>query len=83
MFLICTVGFSLIMALMIPDFTTATTSVIATICNVGPGLSGVGATENYAWIPAGGKWVLCLCMLLGRLELYTVLIAFAPASWRK
>ncbi|MBN1575426.1 MAG: TrkH family potassium uptake protein [Chitinispirillaceae bacterium] len=83
MFLICTIGFSLIMSLMIPDFTTAITSVVSTICNVGPGLSGVGATENYSWIPSPGKWVLFFSMLLGRLELYTVLIAFAPASWRK
>lgn len=83
LFLICTVFFSLVMTLFIPDFTTAITAVVATICNIGPGLSGVGATENYAWIPSGGKWVLSFCMLLGRLELYTVLIAFAPVSWRK
>ncbi|MBN1307223.1 MAG: TrkH family potassium uptake protein [Chitinispirillaceae bacterium] len=83
MFLVCTAGFSLIMSLFIPDFTTAVSSVIATICNVGPGLSGIGATENYSWIPSPGKWMLILSMLLGRLELYTVLIAFAPASWRK
>ena len=82
LFLLCTAGFSLIMTLFIPDFTTAITSVVATICNIGPGLSGVGAVENYAWIPTGGKWVLSLCMLLGRLELYTVLVAFIPASWR-
>ena len=82
LFLLCTAGFSLIMTLFIPDFTTAITSVVATICNIGPGLSGVGAVENYAWIPTGGKWVLSLCMLLGRLELYTVLVALVPASWR-
>jgi trk system potassium uptake protein len=83
LFLLCTAGFSLLMTLFIPDFTTAITSVAATICNIGPGLSGVGAVENYQWIPAGGKWVLVLCMLLGRLELYTVLVAFIPASWKK
>ena len=82
LFLLCTAGFSLVMTLFIPDGTTAVTSVVATICNIGPGLSGVGAVENYAWIPIGGKWVLTLCMLLGRLELYTVLVAFIPASWR-
>lgn len=82
-FLLCTVLFTLIMSLMIPDFTTAITSVVATMCNIGPGLSGIGPLENYSWIPAPGKWVLSLCMLLGRLELYTVLIAFSPATWRK
>ncbi|MCP4653622.1 MAG: TrkH family potassium uptake protein [Candidatus Omnitrophica bacterium] len=74
---------SLAMSLFIEDFTTSFTSVAATMCNIGPGLSGIGATENYAWIPLGGKWILVLCMLLGRLEIYTVLIAFAPISWKK
>ena len=74
---------SLAMSFFIEDFTTAITSVAATICNIGPGLSGVGATQNYAWIPLGGKWVLIFCMLLGRLEIYTILIAFAPISWKK
>ncbi len=72
-----------IMSFFIDDFTTATTSVVATLCNIGPGLSGVGATENFDWIPLGGKWVLTLAMLLGRLELYTVIIAFSPISWKK
>jgi len=75
--------FSAIMCLYIGDFTTAITTVTATICNIGPGLSGVGATENYAWIPLPGKWVLTFCMLLGRLEIYTVFIALSPASWKR
>ncbi|MBD3391527.1 MAG: TrkH family potassium uptake protein, partial [Chitinivibrionales bacterium] len=75
--------FSVIMSLIVPDFTTAVTTVVATMCNIGPGLSGIGATENYAWIPIHGKWVLILCMLLGRLEVFTVIVAFAPISWRK
>ena len=83
LFLVLFVFFTLLMSFFIPDFTTALTSVVATMCNIGPGLSGVGATENYAWIPVAGKWVLILCMLLGRLEIYTVLIAFAPLSWKK
>jgi trk system potassium uptake protein TrkH len=53
------------------------------MCNIGPGLSGVGAAENYAWIPLPGKWILVACMLLGRLEIYTVLIALSPISWKK
>ena len=83
LFLGCFVLFSAIMSFLIDDFTTAITSVVATMCNIGPGLSGVGATENYAWIPLSGKWVLSLCMLLGRLEIYTVLIALSPISWKK
>jgi trk system potassium uptake protein TrkH len=83
LFLGCFVVLCGIMSFLIDDFVTAITSVIATMCNIGPGLSGVGATENYAWIPTSGKWVLCLCMLLGRLEIYTVLIALSPITWKK
>ena len=75
--------FSLIMSFLIGDFTTSFTTVAATMCNIGPGLSGIGAAENYAWIPIPGKWVLVFCMLLGRLEIYTVLIALSPVSWKK
>lgn len=83
LFLGCFVFFSAVMSFLIDDFTTAVTSVVATMCNIGPGLSGIGATENYAWIPVSGKWILSLCMLLGRLEIYTVLIALSPISWKK
>ncbi len=83
MFVALFVVLSLIMSFIIPDFTTAVTSVVATLCNIGPGLGGIGATQTYAWIPLGGKWVLCLSMLLGRLEIYTVLIAISPLSWRR
>ncbi len=83
LFLGCFVIFSAVMSFLINDFTTAVTSVVATMCNIGPGLSGIGTTQNYAWIPLSGKWILSLCMLLGRLEIYTVLIAFSPISWKK
>ena len=74
---------SLLMTLFVPDITTALTCSIATIGNIGPGLAGVGAIENYSWIPLPGKWILILSMLLGRLEIFTVLILFRPAVWRK
>ncbi|MFW6254015.1 MAG: TrkH family potassium uptake protein [Chitinivibrionales bacterium] len=83
LFIVLFVGFSGIMSLMIGDMTTAVTSVVATMCNIGPGLSGVGISENYNWIPIAGKWVLTICMLLGRLEVYTVIIAFSPLWWKK
>jgi trk system potassium uptake protein len=76
-------AFSAIMSAIVPDFTTAVTSVAAAMGGIGPGLAGVGAFETYGWIPVHGKWTLIVCMLLGRLEIYTVLIAFSPASWRK
>ena len=72
-----------LMLLFVPDVTTAVTCSIATIGNIGPGLGGIGAIENYGWIPVPGKWILILSMLLGRLEIFTVLIVLRPAVWRK
>ena len=72
----------LIMSTMVPDQITALSSVAATLGNVGPGLGLVGPTANYLWIPPPGKVVLIICMLVGRLELFTVLMLFTPAFWR-
>ncbi len=62
---------------------TAGSSVAATIGCVGPGLAGVGPTNNYAWMPPQTKMLLCLCMLLGRLEMVTVLVLLAPRAWMR
>lgn len=74
---------SLIMAILGLDAFSAMASVAATLGNVGPGLVLVGPTQTYAFIPPLGKIVLILCMLLGRLEIYTVLILVVPEFWRK
>jgi len=74
---------ALVMTRFTPDLETATSAVIATLSNIGPGLAAVGATQNYAAIPPPGQLVLTLCMLLGRLELYTVLILLLPGFWRR
>ncbi len=74
---------SFAMTFFTPDLVTATTSVIATLGNIGPGLNAVGATQNFAGIPTAGQMILTGCMLLGRLELYTVLILFLPSFWKK
>jgi trk system potassium uptake protein TrkH len=65
------------------DMRTAFGAVAATLSNIGPGLGAVGPTDNYAEIPATGKWVLSALMLMGRLELYTVLILLSPSYWKK
>jgi trk system potassium uptake protein TrkH len=65
------------------DFTTSFASVAATIGNIGPGFGMVGPVENYAQIPMLGKWLLIWCMLLGRLEIFTVIILVVPEFWRK
>ncbi len=65
------------------DFITAFAAVAATIGNIGPGFGMVGPVENFAAIPLLGKWLLIWCMLLGRLEIYTVIILLVPEFWRK
>lgn len=65
------------------DLVTSVGAVAATIGNIGPGLGLVGPVDNYANIPQLGKWLLIWCMLLGRLEIYTVIILLIPEFWRK
>jgi trk system potassium uptake protein TrkH len=63
------------------DQVTAFSAVAATINNLGPGLGDVSA--NYSGLSDFAKWWLCLAMLLGRLEIFTLLILFTPAFWRR
>lgn len=74
---------STVMALIGLDASTAIGATAATLGNIGPGLGNVGPVDHYAFIPAGGKWFLSFFMLLGRLELFTVLILFSPVFWKK
>jgi trk system potassium uptake protein TrkH len=80
--LIFVVG-TLVMTAIGVDGTTAASSVIASLNIIGPGLGEVGPTENYSAIPGGGLWFLCLLMLTGRLEIFTVLVLLTPAFWRR
>ncbi len=73
---------SIIMALIGLDFLSAIGSVATTLGNVGPGIATVGPVGNFAHIPDIGKWFLSLLMLLGRLELFTIIIIFSPAFWK-
>ena len=65
------------------DLTTIFTSVIACLSNVGPGLSLVGPMGNYSMFSGASKLLLSLCMLLGRLEIYPLLLLLAPSIWTK
>jgi len=64
------------------DFVTAASTVAACLSNIGPGFGLVGATENYAFYPDIVKLLLSIAMIVGRLELFTVLVLFVPATWR-
>jgi trk system potassium uptake protein TrkH len=65
------------------DFTTSIGAVAAALGNIGPGFGTVGPTENFAHLPEAAKWILIWCMLLGRLEIYTVIILIVPEFYRK
>jgi trk system potassium uptake protein TrkH len=65
------------------DFITSLTATAACMFNIGPGLGDVGPYDNFSGLPALLKWWLSFCMIVGRLELYSVLILTAPEFWRK
>ena len=77
------VASAMIMALLGLDIISAFSSVAACIFNIGPGLGLVGPVKNFLTVPFMGKWVLIFCMLLGRLEIYTVIVLLIPEYWRK
>ena len=79
-----------ILLLMIVTFVVATagntiltsfSTALVTLGNIGPGFGMVGPTENYAFFPDYVKWFLSFIMMVGRLEIYTVLVIFTPIFW--
>ena len=73
---------ALVMSFLGLDFPSALGAAAATLGCVGPGIGSVGPVNNFAAIPDLGKWVLSLLMLLGRLEIFTVFVIFAPSFWK-
>lgn len=65
------------------DLVTSFSAAVAAMSNVGPGLGSVGPTANYAHLTDFAKWILGACMLLGRLEIYTVFVLFSSSFWKK
>ena len=66
------------------DFVTALSGAATSISNVGPGLGEIiGAEGNFSSLPASAKWIMCFAMLLGRLEIFTVLVMLNPEFWRR
>lgn len=76
-------GGTFVMSMTGLDFESAIGSTAATLGNIGPGIGMVGPVGNYSEIHDIGKWFLSFLMLLGRLELFTVLILLSPAFWRR
>ncbi len=65
------------------DIMTSISSVAATIGNIGPGLGNVGPSLNYSTINPAGKLLLSSLMIIGRLELFTVVVIFTPSFWKR
>jgi trk system potassium uptake protein TrkH len=83
LFLLITIFAALLMTALGVDLITSASTVISSMSNVGPALGEAGPTDNYSSIPLPGKWILILCMLIGRLEIYTVIVLFIPHFWSK
>ncbi len=81
-YLIVLIAATLMMSAVGLDLVSAVTSVAACMGTVGPGLNAVGPMENFLWIHPIGKLTLILCMILGRLEIFTVLALFVPSFWK-
>jgi len=73
---------TLILTTMNIDFESSVGAAASALGNIGPGLGAFGPTDNYALVPAFGKWMLAFCMLLGRLEIFTVMVIFSRTFWK-
>lgn len=82
-YIVCIVSLTLLLAASGLDVVTAFTAVIACINNLGPGLNQVGPATTFASLGDFQTWVLSVAMLVGRLELFTVLVILLPAFWRR
>jgi trk system potassium uptake protein TrkH len=73
---------SVILSVLGLDFLTAIGAMATSLSNVGPGIGGVGPVDNFAWLSAPVKLFLSFVMVVGRLEIFTVLVLFTPYFWR-
>jgi trk system potassium uptake protein TrkH len=65
------------------DIVTSMSAVASSMANVGPGLGSVGPMASYAHLTDFAKWILSACMLIGRLEIFTVFVLLSSAFWKK
>jgi trk system potassium uptake protein TrkH len=65
------------------DLATTLSAPASAICNVGPGLGKVGPTTHWGHLPDAAKWVMSALMLLGRLEIYSILVLATPWAWKR
>ncbi len=82
LYILVAIAASVVLCFLGVNLETAISAVAATLGNVGPGLGGVGPGLNYALLPGAAKFILIICMWLGRLELFTVIMIFSPRFWK-
>ena len=82
-YMVSIVSLTLIMSFSGLDIISAFTAIVASINNTGPGLGVVGPSTTYEVLTDFQTWVCSFAMLLGRLELFTLLVVMTPAFWRK
>jgi trk system potassium uptake protein TrkH len=83
MYMVSIVSLTLILAFTGLDIVSAFTAIVASVNNTGPGLGVVGPSTTYAILEDFQTWVCIFAMLLGRLEIFTLLVVLTPAFWRK
>jgi trk system potassium uptake protein TrkH len=82
-YMVIIVSLTLVMSASGLDLITAFSAIVATLNNTGPGLGAVGPASNFAVLTDFQTWVCSFAMILGRLELFTLLVVLTPAFWRK
>jgi trk system potassium uptake protein TrkH len=83
MYMVVIVSFSLLLLASGMELVTAFSAVVTTLNNTGPGLNSVGPAGNFAALTDFQKWVCAIAMIVGRLEIFTVLVVLTPAFWKK
>jgi len=82
LYLLLTLVGSLALSVMGIDFATAVGATATSLGNVGPAIGDVGPVDNFAWMPPAAKVWLGLLMIMGRLEIFTILVLFTPYFWK-
>ena len=84
LFFVSIAGTAVILNFMGYDFTTSMSAAIASVTNTGPGITtSIGVMGNYSFFGTAAKYVLCAAMILGRLEIVTIMVVFTKSFWRK
>lgn len=82
-FILIHMGLSFLLSLFGTDLVTATTATLSCLSNIGPGLGEVGPTNNFAGFDSPSIWILSVAMIMGRLEIFSVLMLFLPQTWKR